>query len=105
LQGVRTAPRRLEVRCPLRAILLRPETAMSASRRLAVGGCALLACGAAVVRLPAQDTAAIDRGVRIGISYGPGVRPGMVVLAGRPAALDSVRTIVARDLDYSDRFE
>src|SRR5207245_11170072 len=45
LQGVRTAPRRLEVRCPLRAILLRPETAMSASRRLAVGGCALLACG------------------------------------------------------------
>lgn len=45
----------------------------------------------------AQDT------VRVGITYRPGVRPGLVVL---PApGLDSVREIVARDLDYSDRFE
>jgi TolB protein len=45
----------------------------------------------------AQDT------VRVGITYRPGVRPGLVVL---PApGLDSVRAIVARDLDYSDRFE
>ena len=45
----------------------------------------------------AQDT------VRVGITYQPGVRPGIVVL---PApGLDSVRAIVARDLDYSDRFE
>jgi len=29
----------------------------------------------------------------------------MVLLPGRPAALDSVRAIVARDLDYNDRFE
>jgi TolB protein len=56
-------------------------------------------------RLSAQDTLAIDRGVRIGIVYRPGVRPGMVVLPGRAAGLDSVRAIVARDLDYSDRFE
>lgn len=42
-------------------------------------------------------------GVRVGITYAPGVRPGIVVL---PApGLDSVRAIVARDLDYSDRFE
>ena len=33
----------------------------------------------------------------------PGVRPGLVVLPG--AGLDSVRAIVRRDLDYSDRFE
>ena len=47
--------------------------------------------------LSAQDT------VRVGITYRPGVRPGLVVL---PApGLDSVRAIVARDLDYSDRFE
>ena len=47
--------------------------------------------------LTAQDT------VRVGITYRPGVRPGLVVL---PApGLDSVRAIVARDLDYSDRFE
>jgi TolB protein len=56
-------------------------------------------------RLTAQDTTAIDRGVRIGIVYRPGVRPGIVVLPGHQAGLDSVRAIVARDLDYSDRFE
>ena len=47
--------------------------------------------------LRAQDT------VRVGITYQPGVRPGIVVL---PApGLDSVKAIVERDLDYSDRFE
>ena len=58
-------------------------------------------------RLAAQDTTAIDRGVRIGIVYRPGVRPGVVVLPGRQVAtgLDSVRAIVSRDLDYSDRLE
>src|SRR5687768_2336840 len=50
-----------------------------------------------------QDTSAIDRGVRIGIIYRPGVRPGLVMLP-RPG-LDSARAIIARDLDYSDRFE
>ena len=56
-------------------------------------------------RLVAQDTSAIDRGVRIGIIYRPGVRPGLVVLPGTTPALDSARAIIARDLDYSDRFE
>ena len=55
--------------------------------------------------LSAQDTSAIDRGVRIGIIYRPGVRPGLVLLPGRDRALDSVRAIILRDLDYSDRFE
>src|SRR2546426_11399934 len=73
-----------------------------------VGGCA----GAAPflpayppTRLSAQDTSVVDRGVRVGIIYRPGVRPGMVLLPGRLATLDSVRAIAARDLDYSDRFE
>lgn len=56
-------------------------------------------------RLQSQDTSAIDRGVRIGIIYRPGVRPGFVLLPSRSAALDSVRAILSRDLDYSDRFE
>ncbi|HLZ45037.1 MAG TPA: hypothetical protein VKQ05_05095 [Gemmatimonadales bacterium] len=56
-------------------------------------------------QLSAQDTSAIDRGVRIGIVYKPGVRPGMVLLPRTGMGLDSVRAIVARDLDYSDRFE
>ena len=36
----------------------------------------------------------------------PGVRPGMLLLGGpSQQLLDSVRAIVGRDLDYSDRFE
>src|SRR5207302_7982691 len=57
------------------------------------------------VQLSAQDTSTIDRGVRIGIIYRPGVRPGMVMLPRKGMGLDSVRAMVARDLDYSDRFE
>lgn len=55
--------------------------------------------------LRAQDTTAVDRGVRIGIIYRPGVRPGLVVLPSQAGALDSVERILSRDLDYSDRFE
>jgi TolB protein len=53
--------------------------------------------------LAAQDTTRVDEGVRVGVDYRPGVRPGLVVLPG--AGLDSVRAIVRRDLDYTDRFE
>lgn len=66
---------------------------------------ALLLAVAPALRLSAQDTTAIDRGVRIGIIYRPGVRPGLVMLPVRQPGLDSVRTILNRDLDYSDRFE
>src|SRR3989441_9955749 len=59
----------------------------------------------AVLLSVAQDTTAIDRGVRIGIIYRPGVRPGLVMLPRTGQGLDSVRVIAARDLDYSDRFE
>jgi TolB protein len=53
--------------------------------------------------LLAQDTSRVDEGVRIGVDYSPGVRPGLVVIPGVGA--DSVRAIVRRDLDYTDRFE
>ncbi len=53
--------------------------------------------------LAAQDTTRVDEGVRVGVDYRPGVRPGLVVLPG--PGLDSVRAMVQRDLDYSDRFE
>jgi TolB protein len=51
----------------------------------------------------AQDSLKVPEGVRVGIEYRPGVRPSVVVLPG--AGLDSVRTIVTRDLDFSDRFD
>ncbi len=83
---------------------------MRAVRRLgglAVCGYAVLLTAQPLNRLSAQDSSAIDRGVRIGIIYRPGVRPGLVLLprAGGGMGLDSVRAIVARDLDFSDRFE
>ncbi len=74
------------------------------ARLLAAGVVTALSLGAPLTAVVAQDTSAIDRGVRIGIVYRPGVRPGFVALPV-PTALDSVRTILARDLDFSDRFE
>src|SRR4051795_2999216 len=53
--------------------------------------------------LRAQDTTRVNEGVRIGVDYSPGTRPGMVVVPGY--GLDSVRAMVRRDLDYTDRFE
>ena len=55
----------------------------------------------AAAPLAAQDP--IDRGVRVGITYTAGTRPRLVVLPG--PGLDSVRAIIQRDLDFSDRFE
>jgi len=72
---------------------------------LAVGIAAVLLTAVPPIRLAAQDTSFIDRGVRVGIIYRPGVRPGFVLLPRQGSGLDSVRAIVARDLDYSDRFE
>ncbi|MEO8448785.1 MAG: hypothetical protein ABI647_03285 [Gemmatimonadota bacterium] len=57
----------------------------------------VLLVGASLGRLAAQDT------VRVGITYPTGVRPTVVVLP--TAGLDSVRAIIARDLEHSDRFE
>ena len=63
----------------------------------------LVAAGIAAAPLAAQDTTRVDEGVRVGVDYRPGVRPGLIVLPG--SGLDSVRAMVRRDLDYSDRFE
>ena len=52
------------------------------------------------VPLVAQDT---TRGVRIGLTYDPRTRPGVVVLRGAGVGADSIRAIVQRDLDFGDR--
>jgi TolB protein len=62
-----------------------------------------LACAAALLALSAPLQAQDTLGVRLGITYAAGSRPGLVILPA--AGLDSVRAILARDLDYSDRFE
>ena len=66
-----------------------------------------LLVGLAIPReLTAQDsTPPVPSGVRVGITYTPGTRPSIAVLVSGGAGVDSVRTILGRDLDYSDRFE
>ena len=65
----------------------------------------LIAATALVASLPmtatAQDTT--SRGVRIGLTYDPGTKPGVLILpiAGRTG--DSLTAIVRRDLDFGDR--
>jgi len=56
---------------------------------------------AAPATLIAQDTTA--RGVRIGLAYDPGGKPGVVVLPVSGTAGDSIGAIIARDLDLGDR--
>lgn len=63
--------------------------------------CLLLAALLAPALAGAQDTT--SRGVRIGLSYDPGSKPGVVVLPVSGPLGDSVRAIIARDLDFGDR--
>ena len=60
-----------------------------------------LIAGASALR--AQDTTTTP-GVRLGLSYESGTKPGVIVLPVVDDDADSLRTIVQRDLDYSDRF-
>ncbi len=62
---------------------------------------ALLGSIAAPQLVRAQDTT--TTGVRLGLTYQSGTKPGVIVLPVRDDDDDSLRVIVQRDLDYSDR--
>lgn len=68
---------------------------------------ALHLLGAALISLPAAGLSAQQQpppqGVRIGLTYTPGTRPGLYVLPLRGANADSIRAIITRDLDFGDR--
>lgn len=67
------------------------------------GALALMAALAFVLRgseASAQDSSLT---VRIGLTYAPGTKPGVLVLPVNGASGDSVRAILQRDLDYGDR--
>src|SRR5687768_9506627 len=51
--------------------------------------------------LAAQDTT--SRGVRIGLTYDPGSKAGVIVLPVSGVRGDSIRAILQRDFDYGDR--
>jgi TolB protein len=71
------------------------------SRLLALLLAAALPALAAPATLAAQDTT--SRGVRIGLTYDPGTKPGVVVLPVSGVAGDSIAAILSRDLDFGDR--
>ncbi len=71
---------------------------MSPKVFLAAAAMALLIAPAT---LPAQDPEA--RGVRIGLTYQPGTRPGIAVLPIDGPGGDSIQVIIQRDLDFGDR--
>jgi TolB protein len=54
-------------------------------------------------RSAAQDTSKTNEGVRLLLRYDPGTKPGVLVLNIPGDAGDSVRAILQRDFDYSDR--
>lgn len=61
-----------------------------------------LALGALLIALSAPTLRAQD-GVRIGLTYAAGTRPGVYILPMRGTHADSVRAILGRDLDFGDR--
>jgi TolB protein len=77
---------------------------MLETQRLITCAALLAACLAVPARATAQqqDTA---RGVRIGLTYQPGTKPGVVVFPVSGAGGDSIQAMVARDFDYGDRIE
>ena len=69
---------------------------------LTAAGRALVAALLLSSSVAAQDT---TRGVRIGLTYTAGTKPGVIVLPAKGVGADSIRALVQRDLDFGDRVE
>lgn len=67
------------------------------------GALALMAALAFVMRGSAASAQDSSTTIRIGLTYAPGTKPGVLVLPVNGANGDSVRAILQRDLDYGDR--
>ena len=63
---------------------------------------AVLLVAFAAAPAASQDTSS-PRGVRIGLRYDPGSKPGVAVLPVGGAGGDSARAMIQRDLDFGDR--
>ncbi len=72
---------------------------MRFSYTIAAVACAAISLAAGAVR--AQGTP--PQGVRLGLNYALGTKPGVLVLPIDSAGPDSVRAILQRDIDYDDR--
>ncbi len=69
--------------------------------KIAVVVCAAAAVAPTVAR--AQNPVQQPQGVRLGLNYALGTKPGVLVLPMDTTAGDSVRAILQRDIDYDDR--
>jgi len=63
----------------------------------------VVALCATLIHMPAGAQVDSTKGVRIGLRYDPGTKPGVVVLPVAGNWGDSIRTILERDFDFSDR--
>ncbi|MBA3342461.1 MAG: PD40 domain-containing protein [Gemmatimonadaceae bacterium] len=72
-------------------------------RLITVAAFSAVAAAVAGTRACAQDTATTRPGVRLGLSYPRGTTPKVVVMPVDSTPGDSVRTIIQRDFDFSDR--
>ncbi len=73
---------------------------MTRALQLSVFALALASSSLGVSPAHAQEQA---QGVRIGLTYRAGTRPGLYLLPMRGTYADSIRAIIGRDLDFGDR--
>lgn len=71
-------------------------------RRL-VTACGAIIGGVVVAMAWPHAAASQEPGVRIGLTYAPGTQPGLYLLPIRGAEGDSIRRILARDLEFGHR--
>jgi TolB protein len=72
-------------------------------RYLSVAAAALVIAAVASTRACGQEPTAPPPGVRLGLNYPRGTTPKVIVMPIDSTPGDSVRTLIQRDLDYSDR--
>ena len=70
-------------------------------KRFHFAGLALAALVLVPLRVRAQNP--VPEGVRLGLNYTLGTKPGVLVLPADSVGGDSVRAILQRDIDYDDR--
>ena len=77
---------------------------MTSNTRSTLRGSFTIVCALLIgaTSLSAQDPAS-QQGVRIGLTYSSGTRPGVYILPMQGLDADSIRAIIARDLDFGDR--
>jgi len=72
-------------------------------RYLSVAAATLVTAAVVSTRACGQEPTAPPPGVRLGLSYPGGTTPKVIVMPVDSTPGDSVRTLIQRDLDYSDR--